>query len=248
MLHFGPVSIYVGVSPVPYSMATNQCCICEKNTLPLIEKGCACSKTSGLVHIACLVKLADRECRKGSYAVWSRCDGCNTKFTDSTAQKILLTALHFAKFFYHNEKYRKAENVSRRVVKGLQNVLSPSDPDLIKAKIFLAQSLGVQRNYEQMEPIQRDVVETQKKLLGLQHADTRKSAKDLACLLADLGKYKEADKIVREVLVVEMKELGEEHPNTVQSVQYLDYLSYRLGRDDGQPARQHCSGAAPPKC
>jgi tetratricopeptide (TPR) repeat protein len=154
--------------------------------------------------------------------------------------------MDLAKRLYADGKYEEAEEVADSVVSRLRKVRSPSNPEFLEATRFLFQCLYVQWKYEEAERILRGVVATQKKELGLRHAETRRSAKDLACMLKDLGEYKKAHEIVLEVLSVEMKLLGEKHPNTVESVEWRDDLRYRLSRDDGQPARQHCSGAAPP--
>ena len=269
-------------------MAQIRCCLCQGAKRPLVEKGCACSGNSSLVHLDCLAKQAESQAEEEKYDAWSTCDACKEKITGRTRDKLadsmkdlgirlhkmgnygqakevlhrvynemqkvlgpknhntLMTASHLAECFYDDGEYTKAEEKARMVVEGFQKVLPPGNPDLLTSKIFLAKCLYVQVKYREVEQIQRDVLETQKKLLGFKDAGTRQSAKDLACTLKSLGKYAEAYEIVRQVHSVETELLGPEDPNTVRSAHYLEFLSHRLDRHDGQQARQQCSGGCPP--
>ncbi|KAK3613652.1 hypothetical protein LTR56_027755 [Elasticomyces elasticus] len=121
-------------------------------------------------------------------------------------------------------KYKAAEEMDRRALKGREKALGPEHHDTLTSVNNLAQVLQYQGKYEAVEEMNWRALKGCEKALGPEHPDTLTSVSNLAGVLQYQGKYEAAEEMNRRALKGSEKALGPEHPDTLMSVWSLASL------------------------
>ena len=132
-------------------------------------------------------------------------------------------------------EYKKAEDMSRRVLAGFEKVLGVEHPDTLFSANKLALALP-QEKYKTAEDMSRRALEGMEKVLGVEHPYTLSSVHDLSSVLFSKKDYKAAEQMSRRALEGREKVLGLEHPYTLNSVHHLS--SVLFSKKDYKAAEQ----------
>ena len=118
-------------------------------------------------------------------------------------------------------KYKEAEEMYRRVLKGREKLVEIEHPHTLITLNHLALILQRQGRYKEAEEMLRRALVGYEKGLGVEHPSTLTSVSNLASVLRRQGRYEEAEEMLQRALVGSEKVLGIEHPDTLNSVKNL---------------------------
>jgi tetratricopeptide (TPR) repeat protein len=210
-------------------MAEIRCCLCQGAEWPLIEKGCACSGNSSLVHPDCLAKQAERQAKEKKYDAWSTCDACKEKFTGRTRDKLAERMKDLGIRLHKMGNYRRAQKILRRVYKEMQEVFGAKHHKTLMTASHLAECFYDDGEYTKAEKKARRVVGGFQKVLPPGDPDLLTSKIFLAKCLYVQVKYREAEQIQRDVLKTQKKLMGLKDAGTRQSAKDLACTLKALG-------------------
>ncbi|KAH7113304.1 hypothetical protein B0J11DRAFT_572773 [Dendryphion nanum] len=115
-------------------------------------------------------------------------------------------------------RYKSAEGVSLRLVKGYQIAGGNNDVNTLKALELLGQVLARQGLYSKAEKLHQRTLESKKAILGDEHPSTLASIGNLALTYRNQGRWKEAEELEVQVMETSKRVLGDEHPSTLASI------------------------------
>ncbi|RPB04125.1 TPR-like protein [Choiromyces venosus 120613-1] len=121
-------------------------------------------------------------------------------------------------------RYEEAEEISRRVLQGREQLLGPDHPDTLTSVGNLALVLGQLGKHIEAEKLNRQ------NELGLEHPETLNGLSVLFWILDAQGKYDEAEEMTQRALDVRKRVLGLRHPDTLSSLHNHGVVLWRLGR------------------
>lgn len=127
-------------------------------------------------------------------------------------------------------KYKEAEKMHRRALKGMEKLLGFEHPNTLVNVNNLAVVLRSQRKYKEAEKLYRRALKTSEKVLEFEHPDTLISVNNLAVVFQYQGKYKAAEELHRRALEERERVLGVEHPRTLTSVNNLAVVLQYQGK------------------
>jgi tetratricopeptide (TPR) repeat protein len=219
----------------PEHMADNACCICFDTSLPLIEPGCACDKSSCLSHVKCRARVAREEATKGCYTLWWQCDKCKQNFTGLMCRELTriwclevqsrpeddmerLAALHNKAIDLNSQGfYTLAVELQRTVLATRETVLGSQHVETLAAKGLLGSLLSDEGKPHEGEEILRVVLDEQRIVRGVSLEDTMTTMSNLAMCLSAQGKHKDAEEMRRDLLEEQRIVFDEHHPNVLQT-------------------------------
>ena len=222
--------------------ANGTCYICYESQPPPIQSGCACRDEAGLVHIGCMVRVADSQAGHRGNIAWCECHTCKQYFTgamrtglaeawwarvrdaaEKNAER-LTAAYNLGQSLYDAGKYGEAERMFREVHGIRMRLLGAEHPQTLLCAGDIASCLMAQGScgkHAKAEQIEREVLAVRKRVLGPEHPETLTSAANVASSLCGQGKHAEAEQIHREVHAVRKRVLGPEHPDTLNTASNL---------------------------
>jgi tetratricopeptide (TPR) repeat protein len=180
------------------------------------------SRTCQLRRAAILnnVSVYDRE--QGRYGMaFDKCSealATREKILGAEHPDTLISVSNLASVLRHQGKYKEAEEMCRRALKGKEN---QKDSRTLDSLSLLALVLRYRGKYEEAEEMNRRALEGREKLLGPEHPHTLTSVSDLGSVLRYQERYEAAENIHRRALEGREKVLGAENPDTLTSVSNL---------------------------
>ena len=127
-------------------------------------------------------------------------------------------------------KYKEAEEMNRRALKGCEKVLGIEHPNTLYNVDYLAAIFRHQGKYKAAEKMHRRTLKGREKVLGIEHPSTLTSVNNLAMAFQFQGKYKAAEELFRRALEGNEKVLGVEHLDTLTSVNNLAVVFQYQGK------------------
>ncbi len=125
--------------------------------------------------------------------------------------------------------YAPAELHLREAEEILRRRRGENDPQTLRARTELADSLLHQGKYAQADTLLRQTLTAQSRVMGDEHADTLRTMYELALLSLTQGKLDEARQRYDRTLGLQRRYLGDDHPQTLETTQDLAAVHLELG-------------------
>ena len=131
---------------------------------------------------------------------------------------------------YEQGRYAEATEQAEKLLKIMESVLGPDDPNVATLLGNLATLYSIQGQYEQAEPLYRRSLTIRETALGSDHPDVANSLNNLAAHYRDTGQYDEAEAMYERALAIREAAFGADHPDVAQSLNNLGALYDNQGR------------------
>jgi tetratricopeptide (TPR) repeat protein len=143
---------------------------------------------------------------------------------------LVVPAITFAGFYKYNGRYKEAERLYERVLKGREEQLGPEHHSTLRTVQNLAIVYEYQGRYKEAEKLYERALKGREEQLGPEHHSTLRTVQNLAIVYQYQGRYKEAEKLCERALKGSEEQLGPEHPDTLGTVQNLAIVYQYQGR------------------
>ena len=200
--------------------ASGWCAIClggAEESPPPLQRGCCCIGGGGLVHLACMARLAAHNAEQDKdWNGWFECAACKESFTG--AMQHGLARAWWARVAADADA---EEDVAH--FRAAATSLASTYTDQASWETFF--------QLAQASCSQQVVLAARRQVLGVEHPKTLLAAGNLALTYREQGKYAEAVELQEEVLGALKRVMGAEHTNTRDAADILAFYRDQADAD-----------------
>ncbi|KAL5376730.1 hypothetical protein DPSP01_010275 [Paraphaeosphaeria sporulosa] len=128
---------------------------------------------------------------------------------------------------YEQNKYRKAEEILRQVVRGRERTLGQEHEETLNSKYWLGLALCQQDKCSEAEEILRQVGRSREQTLGQDYEETLSSKHWIGVVLYQQNKYSEAEEVLQQAVRGLERILGQYDETTLYSTHWLGLATYK---------------------
>lgn len=195
------------------------CVVCEQGDSAgeLLQQGCDCKGTAGVVHLSCLSQQASYKDVQRNLFGWAVCSTCTAEFTGKVklgmplklyerheAQHEELSArilvLSWLSSTLREHACPQAVRLDKQIVRTAKKALGVDHLCTLSCRMNLASSYVTAKQLTEGEELYRELIPVMDHVLGNENGTTQLARKYLAQTLGSQARHREAELVYRECL------------------------------------------------
>jgi tetratricopeptide (TPR) repeat protein len=150
--------------------------------------------------------------------------------SDSTGAVYARRLHEYGALLKYSERLEEAEAAFREALGVLGAALGEDHPDVLRAKVNLADLLRTLGRFDDAESLLVEALSSTRRVLGDVHPDVGNALMVLGATRLDAGRFPEAEATLREAVAVSRAACGEEHPNVASALGYFGDALQKQGK------------------